>query len=399
MKRTIICFLVSSFVIIISTKTAVAQVADDFSPVSSNLPGSEYPKISKDLRVSVRLKAPLAAKVQVMGGDGLCPKPLDLTKDSLGNWNGIIPSAGPGFHYYWFLVDGVQVNDPGSDSYFGYGKPTSGIEIPSEDEDFYLIKNIPHGEIREHWYFSEITGKWRRAFVYTPPDYDKSPGKQYPILYLLHGMGENERGWSLQGHMSIIMDNLINEGKTTPMIVIMDNGTAVDKNAPVVKEKPSASRNFMEEIYKSTAILEHVYISEIIPEMESYYRVLAGSQNRAMAGLSMGGLQTMLIGLTNHEMFSYYGFFSAAIIGNVMSDPKTAFNGAFADAKSFNNKVKVMWFGNGAGESQFHTMVADTRKKLTELGINSTSYESAGTFHEWHTWRRCLKEFAPLLFK
>jgi enterochelin esterase family protein len=374
-------------------KLSSGQSDFGFKPAASNIQGTDFPKISIDNSVYLRLRAPDAFKVQVQGGDGLCPKPLDLVKDTAGNWNVIIPSAGPGFHYYWFTVDGVRVNDPGSDSYHGYGRPTSGIEIPVPDEDFFLAKNVSHGDVREHWYYSEITGKWRRAFVYTPPDYDRNPKKKYPVLYLLHGANENERGWSLQGHMSFIMDNLIAEKKALPMVVVMDNGYAVAKDT-------KASSGFsMKEMTKMAETLGQVYIKEIIPNIDLSYRTIPRRESRAMAGLSMGGLQTMLIGLNHIELFSYYGFFSAAIIGNIMDDPKTAFNGVFADAGAFSKKVKLLWFGAGSDEAQFVSMMNDSRKKLEELGIKSTSYISQGTSHEWHTWRRDLNEFAQLLFK
>jgi len=373
---------------------ALCQSDSGFKPASSNIQGAEFPKISADNGVYLRFKAPQALKVQIQGGDGLCPKPLDLAKDANGNWNIIIPATGPGFHYYWFIVDGVQVNDPGSSTYHGYGRPTGGIEVPVPGEDFFTAKKVPHGEVREHWYYSDITGRWRRSFVYTPPDYDKNPDKRYPVLYLLHGAGENERGWSLQGHMSFILDNLLAAGKAVPMIVVMDNGYATAKDAPAAA--PGFS---MKDMTKMAETLEQVYLKEIIPDIDSFYRTLPNRENRAMAGLSMGGLQTMLVGLNHTGLFSYYGFFSAAIIGNIMDDPKTAFNGAFADAVSFNKKVKLLWFGAGSGEAQFVKMMDDSRKKLDELGVKSTGYVSQGTFHEWHTWRRHLNEFAPLLFK
>ncbi|MGA0556928.1 alpha/beta hydrolase-fold protein [Larkinella sp. VNQ87] len=367
--------------------------SDDFRPAASNVLNAEFPKIAADSRVQLRLKAPDATKVQVQGGDGFRKEPLDLVKDADGNWNGTIPSAGPGFHYYWFIVDGVRVNDPGSDAYFGYGRPTSGIEIPVPTEDFFLLKKVPHGQVREQWYHSTVTDKWRRAFVYTPPGYDANPKKRYPVLYLLHGAGENERGWSLQGHVNAILDNLIAEGKAKPMIVVMDNGYATAKG-----DTPAAT-NTPNDMMKRAATLEQVYMKDILPTMETAYRIQPGRENRAMAGLSMGGLQTMLIGMNHTELFSHYGFFSGAIFGNMLAEPKTAFNGVFADAKAFNNKVKLLWFGAGSEEKQFVTMATDTRKKLADLGIQSTYYESPGTFHEWHTWRRCFREFAPLLFK
>jgi len=394
MKNLIKQILSVLVIVFVLSQSMAAQKDFGFKTAASNIMGSDFPKISLDKSVYVRLRAPEAIKVQVQGGDGFCPKPLDLVRDTAGNWNAIVPSAGPGFHYYWFTVDGVRVNDPGSDTYHGYGRPTGGIEIPADGEDFFTAKNVPHGDVREHWYYSEITGKWRRAFVYTPPEYDKNPGKRYPVLYLLHGAGENERGWSKQGHMNFILDNLIAGKRAVPMIVVMDNGYATAKDAPAAPAGFS-----MRDMTKMAETLEQVYVREIIPNIDLSYRTIPKREDRAMAGLSMGGLQTMLIGMNHLELFSYYGFFSGAIIGGIMDDPKTAFNGAFADAASFNKKVKLMWFGAGAGETQFVKMVEDTKTKLEDLGIQPITYISPGTFHEWHTWRRHLNEFAPLLFR
>lgn len=408
LKHTFLCV----FFLLLFTQLASAQIEDGFYPAPSNLSRAEYPKISSDNRVMVHIMAPNASKVQVQGGDGFCPKPLDLVKDTDGIWNLTLPPAVSGFHYYWFIVDGVRVNDPGSDAYHGYGLPTSGIEIPNVGEDFYLPKNVHHGDVREHWYFSEITGKWRRAFVYTPPDYGTNPAKKYPVLYLLHGSGENERGWSLQGHMSFIMDNLIASGKATPMIVVMDNGYATEKNAPSTLQRmgpaPAAPGTPAPVVKPAQAVensnrpltLEKVYIKEILPSIESFYRVKPGRENRAIAGLSMGGGQTATIGFRHLDLFSSLGFFSSDFFVTSLSDPKVAFDGVFADADAFNSKVKVFWSGSGTAESSFMDLQNVLRKKLTELGIkNAIFYESQGTAHEWHTWRRCLNEFAPLLFK
>ena len=394
MKSLFKPFLSSLIILFVFNQITVAQKDSGFKPANSNIQGADFPKISADNGVYLRLKAPEAFKVQVQGGDGLSPRRLDLVKDTAGNWNIIIPSAGPGFHYYWFIVDGVQVNDPGSGTYHGYGRPTGGIEVPAAGEDFFTAKIVPHGDVREHWYYSDITGRWRRAFVYTPPDYEKNPDKRYPVLYLLHGAGENERGWSLQGHMSFILDNLLAEKKAVPMIVVMDNGYATAKDASAAA--PGFS---IKDMTKMAETLEQVYVKEIIPDIDSFYRTLSNRENRAMAGLSMGGMQTMLIGLNHLELFSYYGFFSGAIMGGIMDNPETAFKGAFTDADAFNKKVKLMWFGAGSGEAQFVKMVDDTKKKLEGLGITPVTYISQGTFHEWHTWRRHLNEFTPLLFK
>lgn len=394
MKNLSIQIIAGLVLLIFSAVSLNGQSDAGFKPAASNIQGAEFPKISADNSVYVRLKAPGATKVQVQGGEGLCPKALDLQKDAEGNWSGIIPSAGPGFHYYWFLVDGLRVNDPGSDAYFGYGLPTSGIEIPVPGEDFFAAKNVPHGEVREHWYYSDITGKWRRAFVYTPAEYDNNTEKRYPVLYLLHGAGENERGWSFQGRLNFIMDNLIANGEAVPMIIVNDNGYATAKDAT-----PEPSGFSVGGMTKMAETLEKVYIREIIPSIDRSYRTKADRENRAMAGLSMGGLQTVLIGFNHPELFSYYGLFSGAIFGNVMENPKTAFGGLFADPALFHKRIKVLWFGAGSGEVQFVNMMDDTRKKLDDLGIRSTGYISEGTYHEWHTWRRHIREFAPLLFK
>ena len=248
-----------------------------------------------------------------------------------------------------------------------------------------------------------MTGKWRSIFVYTPPDYEANVTKKYPVLYALHGMSENETSWWKQGHLNFIMDNLIAEGKVTPMIVVMEWGVATDKNAPPQPAFPEGGpprARFDNSVFiKSAQTLEQVFVKELIPHIDSYYRVKPGRENRAMAGLSLGGFHTLIIGLNHPELFSSFGFFSAAIIGGIMDDPKTAFKGVFADAAAFNSKVKVMWFGAGTEEKIFHDMATDARKKLTDLGIKSTFYESPGTAHEWLTWRRDLYQFAPLLFK
>jgi enterochelin esterase-like enzyme len=401
MKNSVRISIYNFFFWLLSCQLAGAQSTDSFYPASTNLNGAEYPKISGDNRVMVRLLAPKATKVQV--GLGEPGKMFDLVKDTTGNWTGITPPVSPGFHPYFFFVDGTPVNDPGSDFYYAGFRPISGIDIPTPGEDFYLIKNVPHGDIRQNSYYSEVTGKWRKIFVYTPPDYEANVSKKYPVLYVLHGMSENETSWWKQGHLNFIMDNLIAEGKVTPMIVVMEWGVAADKNAPPQTPVPVARvpgvRPDFKPLLKSAETLEQVFVKNLIPHIDSYYRVKTGRENRAMAGLSLGGFQTFMIGINHKELFSSYGFFSPAIIGGIMDDPKTAFNGVFADSVSFNSEVKVMWFGAGTEEKQFHDMVTDAREKLKALGIKSTFYESPGTGHEWLTWRRDLYQFAPLLFK
>jgi enterochelin esterase-like enzyme len=391
MKRIVRCTLISLFSALVFIQMINAQSDDSFVPVASNIDGAEFPRISDDLRVWLQIKAPLAARVQI-GGDLLpSPDPVDLKKNEEGNWTMITPPVVPGFHYYWFLVDGVRMNDPGCNTYYGWARPTSGIEIPTKDEDFYIPKNIPHGDVREHWYYSDITGKWRRAFVYTPAEYETSPDKGYPILYLLHGSGENERGWSLQGHMSFIMDNLIAARKAKPMVVVMDNGYAVPKDSTAYPQSTSRGNQWV--------VLSDVYLKEIIPKMESFYRIAPGKGNRAMAGLSMGGGQTAFIGFNNPGLFSSLGFFSGGGIAVDIVSDSSVYGGLFSDAVSVNNQFEVLWFGAGTHEPSFAERNAVIKEGFEKVGIKGIFYESEGTAHEWHTWRRCLYEFAQLLFK
>lgn len=364
--------------------------AQEFRAAISNVPGNEYPKVSDDMRAIVRYTSKSAKKVQVQGGEGFAPQPVDMVNDGEGNWSVELKGLTPGFHYYWFLVDGVQVNDPASVAYFGYSRPTSGIYAAYPGEDYMDAKDVPHGVVREQWYLSSVTGLWRRTYVYTPAGYDESTDK-YPVFYLLHGMGENERGWSLQGRMNFIMDNLIAEGKAVPMIVVMDCGytDTMDPATGAIKRSTDAGS------------LGEIYFKDIIPMVEKNYRAKSDRESRAMAGLSMGGFQTMNIALSNIDKFAYIGGFSAALMmgGRQQVDLKTAYNGAFADPAAFNKKVKLLWLGAGSGEKMFVDAAVNMGKQLSDMGVKVQLYVSDNTFHEWHTWSRCLKEFAPKLFK
>ncbi len=382
-----------------------AQTDQQTSPPISNVRGSQTPRIYADRRIVFTLKAPSATTVQVAGGDGLGKGPFPMTKGADGVWTVTTPPAVPGFHYYWFVLDGVSVNDPGSETYFGYGKETSGIEVPEPDVDFYQPKDVPHGEVRAKWYLSKVTGEWRRAFVYTPPDYDKSGAARYPVLILQHGAGENETGWTKQGRANFVLDNLIAEGKAKPMIVVMDCGYATKPGvAPLTLGPGTPPRN----IHEAFKTFEDVIITDLIPTIDSSYRTIADRDHRAMAGLSMGGMQTLSITLHHLDKFSYIGSFSGPIIpglnaGNPSAgkafDSKTAFDGAFADPAAFNAKVKLLWLGVGTEEKQFLPGIKGAADALKESGINVVFFESQGTAHEWQTWRRDLNEFAPRLFR
>jgi enterochelin esterase-like enzyme len=250
--------------------------------------------------------------------------------------------------------------------------------------DFYDVKDVPHGELRAFWYRSKVTGGWRRAYVYTPPGYDTDPKRRYPVLYLQHGMGEDERGWGKQGQVNFILDNLIAAGKARPMLVVMDRGYAVRKG-PRPAGKLEAAGAFGD-----------VVIEDLIPKIDAAYRTRADREHRAIAGLSMGGMQTFQIGLTHVDTFSYIGSFSG--VGLVRGDVKKAYRGVFANAAAFNKKVHLLWLGAGTEEKRFHDWAKEAGKALDEAGIKNVFVESKGTAHEWQTWRRALCDFAPRLF-
>ena len=368
-------------------------LAADSVPAPGNIPGQEYPRLGADLSVVFRLKAPEARVVKLEGGAGLAKEPLAMTRNEDGVWSLTTPPAVPGFHYYWFNVDGLRVNDVASYSFFGYGRETSGIEIPEAGTDFYLPQDVRHGEVRVHWYFSRITGKWRRAFVYTPPDYDANTRTRYPVLYLQHGAGENERGWIEQGRAHFILDNLIAGKKAKPMIVVIDTGYAAHANAGANQNTNSATGNPM----RGTAAFEEVMLKEIIPGIDAKYRTIAKREHRAMAGLSMGGMQTLNLTLRHLDQFAWIGAMSSPPRQGF--DVSNSYEGAFRDARAFNKKVKLLWLGAGTAETRFHEGAVAMHEALSKAGIKSVFYSSPGTDHEWQTWRRSLHDLAPRLFR
>ena len=388
---------------ILACGISLGLAADDSSPATSNVPGAEYPRIHNDLRATFRLKAPDATSVKVdVGGTT-----YDLVKGDEGFWTATSNPLVPGFHYYALMVDGVSVNDPGSETYFGVGRQYSGIEVPEKGVDFYDAKDVPHGEIREHWYHSSITGKWRRCFVYTPPGYDENTKKRYPVLYLQHGAGEDERGWGIQGRVNFILDNLLAAGKAVPMIIVMDHGYATRAGTPEPATYPpmgsqgdpaARAKAFVERM----RVFEDVFIQELIPTIDSTYRTFPNRDHRAMAGLSMGGMQTCQITFHHLDMFAWIGGFSGA--GNPFNakpfDPGTSYDGVLKDAEAFNKKVKLLWLGVGTKEPErMYTGIHGFHEALEKAGIKHVYWESPGTAHEWQTWRRDLYDFAPRLFR
>ncbi len=383
MKRTVACHLLA-FALCIGIG---AEAADDSQPASSNFPGAEYPRVHADGSATFRLRAQAAEVVRLVPGgsdNGLGQGPFDMKRDEDGVWMVTTPPAVPGFHYYWFEVDGLVVNDPGSRKYFGWNRESSGIEIPDPDVDFYDIKDVPHGAVSIRWYYSPVTAMWRRTFVYTPPDYDRNPDARYPVLYLQHGSGESERGWTEQGRANFILDNLIAAGEAQPMIIVMENGMV----APRAGAAPGGRRN---------EAFADLLLNDLIPMINREYRTIADSRHRAIAGLSMGAGQAVSIGLQVLDEFSYLGAFSGGEFRDF--DPETSYSGVFADAEAFNEKVRLLWLGAGSAEASRMESGRATAKALNDAGIRAVWFEAPGTSHEWQTWRYCLRDFAPRLFR
>jgi enterochelin esterase-like enzyme len=376
-RLLIILFLIAVNVV------SLAQ-SNDAKSAATNIIGMEYPKVDSQLRAVFHVEAPTAQKVQLDLG-----KVYDMVKGDDGFWSVTTEPLPVGFHYYYLMIDGYRFSDPASQSFYGVGKMMSGIEIPAPDQDFYTPKNVSHGQIRECYYLSEVKKGYNRIYVYTPPDYEKNIEKSYPVLYLQHGMGEDETGWGAQGKMNIIIDNLIADGRCKPMIIVMSNGECSTLFKPKQGEDMNAARQ------RFGADFTPILLNEIIPYVEKTFRALTDRDHRAMAGLSWGGFQTFQIGLNNLDKFSYLGGFSGAGMFNPATELKTVYNGVFSDPQAFNKKVHAFFIGIGTVEGQRMKSLSDA---LKTAGINNTYFESEGTAHEWLTWRRCLHEFAPLLF-
>jgi len=364
------------------------QAADNegFKPSSVNQQGKQYPMVNAEGQVRIQIAAPDANYVKLDIGGVL----YDLTKDEEGLWTGESAPQDEGFHYYQLNIDGALIPDPCTEYFYGAGRRGSGIEIPASDREFYALKDVPHGRVSENLYFSEITQKWRRNFVYTPPGYFENPEKRYPVLYLQHGSYEDETGWASQGHANLILDNLIASGQAKPMIIVMDNGYAY---TPEDLEKVGGNR--------PPSSFEAVLIGEIIPEIDLKFRTIPNREHRAIAGLSMGASQTMSIIMNNLNQFSYYGGFSgtANFPGDKELDADTFLNGAFSNSEEVKQKVKVFFLGLGTKEAEvFFKTVNAFRDMLEKHDIDYTFYSSPETAHEWLTWRRSLYQYAQLLF-
>lgn len=385
--------------IVLMTTVGYAQVKEDFKPSTKNQPGQEYPMVNSQGYARFRVKAPDAQSVVVslgLGGSG----GTVLQKDAEGFWVGT--TAGPmdeGFHYYHLTIDGGVFNDPGTLNYYGSTRWESGIEIPAHDQDFYALRDVPHGNVQQVLFYSKSTKTVRRAFVYTPPFYGEkqAKNKKYPVLYLQHGWGEDETAWSTQGHANLIMDNLIADGKIEPFIIVMTYGMTNDikfgslggarparnANAPAAGAAAPAARPAARPAMNLNNGFEAVLVDELVPYIDAHFTTIADKEHRAMAGLSMGGMETKSITLARPEVFGHYGLLSGGTY-------------APSDIKD-KNQVDFIFMSCGSKENP------DGIKKATEemkaAGFNVMGYVSEGTAHEFLTWRRSLYQMALRLFQ
>jgi enterochelin esterase family protein len=375
---------------IAASALCMAQSPDGAKPASTNVQNARYPLIHPDRRVTFQLRAPEANKVQVRVG-----QTYDMTRAEDGVWSVTTQPLVVGFHYYSLVVGGVEVNDPASETFFGSDHESSGIEIPEPGVDYYDVKDVPHGQVRQRRYFSTVTNAWRRCFIYTPPDYDSNPAKRYPVLYLHHGWGEDEWSWVVQGRVDAILDNLIAAGKAKPMIIVMENHTSALKPGEQRLQlgggrggRSGARPDFN----NFGATYTEVMLKDLIPMVERNYRALTGRENRAMAGLSMGGLQTFQTTLQNLDKFAYIGGFSPGL-------PQATIQKIYADPGAFNKQVRLLWIGTGTVERDSNPNILRLHEELDKNGVKNVYFESPGTAHEWLTWRRSLADFAPRLFQ
>jgi len=344
---------------------------------SSNVRSAQYPRVLPDRRAVFQVRAPEAQHVVLdLGGRH------EMVKDTGGIWRFTTEPLGSGFHYYSLIIDGVAVADPASESFYGMSRMASGIEIPY-DHDNFSLQDVPHGDVRIKRYYSQVSNSWRRFFLYTPPGYDQNQQARYPVLYILHGGGEDERGWATQGLTDIILDNLIAAGQARPMLVAMLDGNVV---------APGFGEDFLK-------LFERELLETVIPFVEQNYRVEAGPQSRALAGLSMGGLQTLYAGLNNADKFAYLGVFSSGwIMPRQAEQAERQYAAIAANPGRLNQQLKALYITMGGPEDIAFQNCQTMMKKFDELGVKYQYFETPGG-HTWPVWRESLLRFAPLLFQ
>lgn len=363
------------------------NVTEDFKPASNNQANHQYPMVNSQRMVRAQISAPNATAV----GLDIDGKIYSMTKDEKGVWTGTSAPQDEGFHYYQLNIDGASVPDPGSLYYYGASRWGSGIEVPSADQDIWQVRNVPQGSMNEVFYWSTVTEQMRHCYIYFPNEYYTNPTKKFPVLYLMHGMGENEHGWAEQGHTGQIMDNLIAEGKATPFIIVIDclDARAAQPAAPAAAPQGApqgGQRRMGFGGFGMGGAFQDVLLKDIIPMVEKNYRVIADPQHRAMAGLSMGGMTTHSVTLANPTTFAYVGMFS----GGTFNTSELENN------NDFKKTNKVLFMSCGGKENMG---VMEAAENLKKIGVNAYGYISPETAHEWHTWRRSLYQFVQLIFK
>jgi enterochelin esterase family protein len=385
MKKTLLILFASLLSIFAEAQFAgmmrgpqTEPLPEGFKPASTNTFLSQYPAVNAQTRQAMfRVVAPAARSIQL----DLSGKKYPMTRDEKGIWSCVSDPQVVGFHYYAILIDSVAVMDRNTEAFFGSNWESSGIEIPEGPEgDYYRFnREIPHGQVRSIYYWSDINGLERHINVYVPAEYEQNPEKKYPVLYLVHGWGEDENGWSNQGHMAHIMDGLIASGKAVPMIVVMPSGD--------IKTNP--------DVRQASGDVTEIFAKNLVPYIDKTFRTFTDKEHRAMAGLSRGGFQTCMTVFNNMEMFAWMGTFSGFFVrGN--EGVINAFNGVFKDPQVFDQQMKLLFISTGTEERNPKEQV----EELKAHGIkNIVFHESEGTAHEWLTWRRALNDFAPRLFK
>ncbi len=399
MKSTILSFA------LLAGLPAIAQTNQSAHPSPHNFPGIQYPRIEADNRVTFHFNAPGAQKVQV----SIVNRPFDMVKGDDGVWSYTSEPQAPGYHNYWMLVDGTIMLDPNTQAFIGYGHMCNGFEVPDPEGDFYALKDVPHGNVLlKNYYAKATTNGWRHIFVYTPPGYEANTSTRYPVLYLQHGGGEDQRVWTEMGLANLIMDNLIAEGKTKPFIIVMETsavagagmggprrGAGAPGGTNAVPARSGAGGpggrggrgGFFGMGGPGGGPYGQLMTKDLIPWIDSNFRTLSDQPHRAMAGLSMGGMQTHNVTMANLDKFSHIGLFSGGTIST----------NEVADVAAFNQKVKALFTSCGSLENPGGLKTAQAA--LDKIGVKCTVYVSPGTAHEWQTWRRSLYQFAPLLFR
>jgi enterochelin esterase-like enzyme len=347
-------------------------------PASTNVRGVKYPQILPDSRAIFQVKAPDAQKIQLD-----LAKKYDMVKNSDGVWEVTTDSLTEGFHYYSLLVDGLAVADPASETFYGMGRMASGIEVPFKGDDYYAIKDVPHGEICIKRYYSTVFNAWRQFYIYKPACYDVNINEKYPVLYILHGGGEDERGWATQGKTDLILDNLIAANEAKPMLIVMPDG-----NVNVQGFGENTLRMFEREMKQC-----------IIPFVEKNYRAETDVGSRALAGLSMGGIQTLYVGINNTVLFSYLGIFSSGWILPMQSSLADAqYDFMRKNLNKIQDNLKLVWIGVGGKEDIAYNNCQTMKSKFDEMNLKYI-YDDYPGGHTWPVWRHDLFNFARLLFK